>query len=89
MSISKKVKDYFVKFLLGKEVVPKGLFELHQYFRTYGPINFKAEHSADGGFIAVSQNFKYGSIVTSADAEINLSQNIQDAVLTAFDVPSS
>lgn len=89
MSIFKKAKDYFVKFLLGKEVVPKGLFELHHYFRTYGQINFKVERSSNGEFLVVSQNFKYGSIVTSADSEDDLSKNIQDAVLTAFSVPSS
>jgi len=89
MSLYKQVKDKFIKFTLGKEFVPSGLFELHQYFRVNDPISFKFEKQEDGSFVAVSQNFRYGSIITSADCQDDLDEKTQDAILTAFEIPSS
>lgn len=89
MSVFKKAKDQFLKFFWGKKIVPRGLFELQHYFRTFGPIHFEVKNGEDGGIIAVSQDFKFGSIVTKAATEEDLQKNIQDAVLTAFEVPSS
>ncbi len=89
MFIVKKVKDRLVKQLLGKASVPRGLFELNQYFRHYPPIKFKYNNTEDGTIVAVSENFRYGSIVTSGKNNKELDENIKDAILTSFDVPSS
>lgn len=89
MSLIKKSKDYFIKILLGKQIVPRGLFELNQYFRLHGPINFERKISEDGSIIVISTNFRYGSIMTSARNEKELDKNIKDAILTSFSVPSS
>ena len=89
MTIAKKAKDQFVKFLLGKSAVPRGLVELNQYFWLYGPISFRRENGTDGNLIAISDNFRYGSIVTSGHDLETLDENIKDAILTSFDIPSS
>lgn len=89
MTITKKIKDQLVKILLGKSSVPRGLFELDQYFRLYDPINFRREQSEHGELVAISTNFRYGSIVTSGKDLKTLDQNIKDAILTSFDIPSS
>ena len=39
--------------------------------------------------IAISTNFRYGSIVTSGKDVEELEKNIKDAILTSFDIPSS
>ena len=89
MSLYKQAKDRLARFLLGSEVAPQGLVELNQYFRLYGPINFQGERQEDGSIVAVSQNFRYGSIVTHADSQEELYEKIKDAILTAFEVPAS
>ncbi|MDP2683997.1 MAG: hypothetical protein Q8P20_02965 [bacterium] len=89
MSIVKKVKDNLIKYLLGKASVPRGLFELNQYFRHYNDIDFDYKKSEDGTIVAISQNFRYGSIVTSGKNLEELDRNIKDAILTSFDIPSS
>lgn len=89
MSLNKRVKDKLIKFFLGESTVPRGLFELNQYFRIYGPINFHYEKSEDGNLIAISDNFRYGSIITSGMNQQELDKNIKDAILTSFEVPSS
>ncbi|MFA6424046.1 MAG: hypothetical protein WCV83_01890 [Candidatus Magasanikbacteria bacterium] len=89
MSITKKAQDQLIKFLFGKSFVPRGLFELNQYFRLYDPINFKNEKGKDGMIVAVSTNFRYGSIVTSGKDLKTLDENVKDAILTSFDIPSS
>ncbi len=68
--------------------MPRGLFELSEYFRHFAPINFRYEKE-DGSIVAVSTNFRYGSIITSGKNETDLDKNIKDAILTAFLVPSS
>ena len=89
MPITKKLRDQFIKILLGKSSVPRGLVELNQYFRLYGPINFTNEKGEDGSIIAISSDFRYGSIVTSGKTPEELDKNIKDAILTSFGVPSS
>lgn len=89
MGITKKVKDQLIKLVLGKATVPRGLFELHQYFRHNEPISFRSEKGADGRIIAVSNNFQHGSIVTSGSNLEELDKNIKDAILTSFEIPSS
>jgi len=88
MTFVKQIKDHLIKLLLGKSIVPRGLFELDQYFRLYGPIRF-VHHKEKDATIAISQNFRYGSIVTSGKDEKELDANIKDAILTSFEVPSS
>ena len=85
----KKIKDRLIKILLGKSSVPRGLVELNQYFRQYGSISFRRETGEDGNTIAVSSNFRYGSIITSGKTAEELEKNIKDAILTSFEIPSS
>jgi hypothetical protein len=88
MPFIKKAKDRFLKQLWGKSIVPRGLFELNHYFLLYGSISFKHENR-NGEIIALSTNYKYGSIVTSGKNEQELEKNIKDAILTSFEIPSS
>ena len=88
MSIAKKAKDQLIKALYGKESVPRGLFDLHEYFRIHKQIGFNY-HQEDGVIVAVSKDFKQGSIVTSGSNKDELDKNIKDAILTVFSVPSS
>ena len=89
MAILKVFRDHLAKALLdGKGFVPRELVELNQYFRRNGPINF--EFKKEGSLIiGISTNFRYGSIVSSGRDAEELDKNIKDAILTAFDVPSS
>jgi len=87
-TIKKQVKDYLIKFLWNGGSVPVELNELNKYFRFNGAINFDIKKE-NGELIAVSKDFIYGSIVTSAESEDELDKNIQDAILTSFDIPSS
>lgn len=89
MGFFKMIKDQLIKAILGKSAVPRGLFELGQYFRHHGPITFKYEQGEDGRIIAISENFRFGSIVTSGKDKEELDKNIKDAILTSFDIPSS
>ena len=88
MSLSKQIKDRLIKILWNGKSVPNELFELSQYFRNYGPIEFEFKKE-DNEIIAISKNFKHGSIVTSGKDTAELEGNIKDAILTSFDVPSS
>ena len=87
MSIRKQAKDYAIKILRGK-YVPEGLVELTKYFVHYDSIRFDYKEDVDG-WVAVSENFQYGSIVTSGKNKKELEKNIRDAILTSFDVPSA
>jgi len=89
MVLVKKAKDCLIKFLLGGSSVPRGLFELNEYFRRYGSLKFRYEKGENGEIIAISDNFRYGSIITSAKTLEELDKNIKDAILTSFDIPSS
>lgn len=88
MNTFKIIKDRIVRYAVGDTFVPKGLLELRNYFIHYGPINFKYEVK-DGLIIAMSTNFRHGSIVTSGETQEELDSNIKDAILTSFELPSS
>ncbi len=89
MSLQKQAKDYFYRLVFGMSAPPPGLLELNHYFRFYGPITFHNETQEDGSIVAISQNFRYGSIITQAATSDELDQKVADAILTAFEVPSS
>ena len=85
----KVLKDYIVKEVWDDEdLKPKGLFELSQYMRHSGPIQFQYHRNEDGTFTAVSSNFRLGAIVTSWKDIEELEKNIKDAILTSFEIPS-
>jgi len=88
MKFSKVLRDHLLKALNGPKVVPVGLVELQRYFRNYGPIKFN-HHREDGELIAVSENFRYGSIMTAGKTDEELDRHIKDAILTSFEVPSA
>ena len=88
MNLRKLIKDRLVKALSGSSMVPGGLVELEKYFRLYGPITFK-NHPEGGMVVAVSTDFKYGSIVAYGRNAKELDRNIRDAILTSFEVPSA
>ena len=88
MSISKQAKDYLLKALWGKESIPQGLFEASEYFRHNGGIKFDIEKK-ENEYIAISNNFRHGSIIASAKDIQELEKNIIDAILTSFEIPSS
>jgi len=87
--MTKRVKDQLNKFIWGQTAVPRGLFELSQYFLHNEPINFRYEQGENGNIVAVSSNFRHGSIITSGTTAEELDRNIKDAILTSFEVPSS
>ncbi len=89
MSIFKQSKDQILKVIAGNKYVPQGLFEASQYFRHNGPIKFEFKKDENNAYIAVSTNFRYGSIITSGNDIEELEKNIKDAILTSFDIPSS
>lgn len=88
MTIAKQIKDGIIKFFWEGNMVPLELFELSQYFRNNGAINFDFKKDSDG-IVAISNNFRQGKIIASAKTENDLDENIKDAILTAFEVPSS
>ncbi len=88
MRIVKVTKDHLIRVLLGKASVPRGLYELAQYFRIYDSINFQY-HQEGEMTVATSTNFHYGSIITHGRNSEELDRNIKDAILTSFEVPSS
>ncbi|MFA6533852.1 MAG: hypothetical protein WCT37_01625 [Patescibacteria group bacterium] len=88
MSLIKRAKDQLIKAFWGNSVSPSGLVELQKYFRLYDPINFQYKKEGTN-LIAISTNFRYGSIVTSGKNSKELDENIKDAILTSFEVPSS
>ena len=85
----KYLKDYVIKFILAGDTVPAGLSEFHHYFRAYSPIKFNYHEQNDDSWVAVSKNYQYGKIVTSGSSMKELEQNIQDAILTSFEIPIS
>lgn len=89
MNPAKIVSDWLFKaYLSSHKAVPSGLVDMQRYFRNNDAITF-SYHKEDGMIVAVSENFRYGSIVTFADSELALEEKIKDAILTAFGVPSS
>ena len=75
--------------MLGRDAKPSGLVDLNGYFRLYGPINFRPEKQTDGSIVVISENFRYGTIITHANKPEELDAKVVDAILTAFEVPSS
>lgn len=88
MSLLKQSKDQLLKFLNGPKYVPSGLFELSKYFYSYGPIKFDYKKEGDS-WIGISNDFRFGKIISSGRDQEELESNIKDAILTSFDVPSS
>ncbi len=89
MSSAKIIKDWLFKaYLQSHSVVPSGLVDLQKYFRNNGAIRFNFHHE-DGLIVAVSENYRYGSIVTFGKNETELDAKIKDAILTSFGIPSS
>lgn len=84
----KLFKDYTTKFLLGESSIPRGLYEVSEYFRQNDPIIFQFTKE-NGNIIARSINFRCGVIVTSGKSLQELDHNIKDAILTAFSIPIS
>ncbi|MFH1146046.1 MAG: hypothetical protein V1707_03745 [bacterium] len=73
--------------IVGGQYGCRAVRELRQYFTAYGPIEFTINQE-EGRLVAVSSNFRHGSIVTHGSTSQELDQNIEDAILTAFDVPA-
>lgn len=88
MNPLKVLKDYMGRSIAGAGFVPRGLLDLNEYFRHNGPIVFKF-HNENGFIVAVSENFRHGSIITQARNLNELDKNIKDAILTTFEIPSS
>ncbi len=88
MTLLKKAKDNIIKFTLGKSVVPRGLYDINQYFRHHNSIKFDYKKEGNS-IVGISNNFRYGSIITSGRNQRELDKNIKDAILTSFDIPSS
>ena len=87
MGIMKFLRDSIGKLLIGS-LVPKELVELQHYFRIYQKINFDIAKEHDGTFIAISNDFHHGRIITSGKTKGDLEKNILDAILTSFEVPA-
>lgn len=84
----KIIQDQLSKLLAGPKMVPQGLADLQRYFRVYGPINF-SRHNEEDSIVFISENFHYGSIVTSGKTLEEVDRNVKDAILTAFEIPSA
>ncbi|MFA6018087.1 MAG: hypothetical protein WCT28_03660 [Patescibacteria group bacterium] len=84
-----KGRDKIVARLFNESYVPVGLSDLNHYFRIYGAIHFHHEKQEDGSVVAISNNFRYGTIITHAQRLEELDEKVKDAILTAFEVPSS
>ncbi len=90
VKVLKVAKDYIVKKVLDLgDSRPKGLFDLSEYMRHFRVIHFDYHNNEDGTITAVSKNFHFGSIVTTGRDLAELDKNIQDAILTSFEIPSS
>lgn len=86
----KVFKDYIVKYTFGAaNITPRGLYDMSEYFRRNRGIDFDFHKSEDGTILAVSTNFRYGSIITEAKNENELDKKVRDAIMTSFEVPSS
>ncbi len=90
MKVLKVIKDKIYKtFLVPYGVAPQGLVDMYEYFKDYKE-GIIFEFKTDNGIItAISTNFKWGTIVTEARTKKELDKNIKDAILTAFEIPSS
>ncbi len=87
MKYSKMIRDWLFK-AYNMRLVPSGLVEIQKYFRNNKNIGFDT-YNEEGVIVAVSNNFRYGSIVTSGKTLTELDTNIRDAILTSFSIPSA
>lgn len=87
--VYKNFKDFLKKSIFFHGQSLKEVNDLKRYFATYGPIKFKVEKYSDGIWMAYSQNFTMGSIVTTGTNNSQLSDNTTDAILTAFKIPTA
>jgi len=89
MSPVKVISDWLFKaYLTSHKAVPSGLVDMQRYFRSNDAIKFHY-YKEEGVIVAVSENFRYGSIVTFAENEKQLDFKIKDAILTSFGIPTS
>ncbi len=84
----KFIRDKAAKALFSGFYIPEGLLEWKLYSRDFGGINFRIEEK-ENVFVASSKNFRHGSIITTGESREDLEENIRDAILTAFEIPSS
>jgi hypothetical protein len=85
----KEIKDGVIKYASSGNSANEQLRELFEYFQQHGSITFDYEIAKESGLIiAKSTNFRFGSIITSGRNPKELDENIKDAILTAFDMPS-
>lgn len=85
----KEVRDQVMKYVTRGNSANSQFGEFAEYFRVYGPINFDYQISKETGLtVAKSTNFKYGTIITSGRNPKEVDENIKDAILTSFDIPS-
>ncbi len=92
MNLLKVTKDYIgkavLKIFFGGRTVPRELLDLSDYFRHFGPIRF--DYKQEGSVtVAISSNFRHGSIIAHGRNQEELENNIKDAILTSFDLPSA
>ena len=90
MKLHKVLRDKLTKIALGTTTVPAGLFEWTEYTIHFKGINFDvALDKNDKVYRAKSTNFRHGVIFAEAISLKELDNNIKDAILTAFEIPSS
>jgi hypothetical protein len=89
MEVLKVVKDHIDKWVFHRGQMPLEVKEWKKYVAVNGAVTFKFDEQEDGSWVASSTNFKYGSIITSADSKEDLDSEIKDAILTAFSIPSA
>ncbi|MCK4636136.1 MAG: hypothetical protein KAT32_04705 [Candidatus Moranbacteria bacterium] len=83
----KEIKDLIIKFTFGKDYISEEVKDAQEYFRDFN-ISFD-HHVEDNVIVAVSNNFRYGSIIASGKDYEELDHNIKDAIYTAFSIPSA
>lgn len=83
----KEIKDSIIKIAFGGDYISQEVKDAQEYFRDFD-ISFD-HHFEDGVIIAVSNNFRHGSIVASGKNYEELDDNVKDAIYTAFSIPSA
>lgn len=83
----KEVKDLFIKIVSRGTSARQQLVEFKEYFTRYKKIDFTIK-KGDGQLIAISKNYRNGGIVTAGRDKRELDENIRDAILTVFSIPS-
>ncbi len=87
--IARKFGEFEDKLAGNSQSVPRGLYDLSQYFRHEKGINFEIKKEEGDFLVAVSTNYRYGSIIAYAESLKELDEKIKDAILTSFSIPSS